>query len=368
MLKGFQSLSTLQRAYNDIVRIAQRHIQGMRVSKTPMELFETMENYALDTVWCLALGADDISQSPYVSEIHLTMTQFGSVVGTFSHLWYHTVHNIYYGKSSVEADPREAAIRQSIMKLTGCLVQQYLNGNDPEYAFSGRSNFLYEVSRQSGGTLENPVTPEVMALARQIFVLGHETPALALFWAIYELNRHPAVVETLRAELDRNDCSVADLNYDVLRTMPYLDAVVTEVFRLHAPYQTLPRKVIKPITILTRQQEHAVIPEGSQIFISISNLHRDPQVWGDNVEDFLPERWQDVLANTLENRCIYMPFAAGPKRCPASNYCALAVKVMLALILLQVDVELEHCKVDQMSSAIPSPTTHLKYTVRDRSI
>jgi cytochrome P450 len=41
-------------------------------------------------------------------------------------------------------------------------------------------------------------------------------------------------------------------------------------------------------------------------------MHRDPDVWGDDAEDFCPERWG--TARPLWN---FVPFGGGPRICPA---------------------------------------------------
>jgi cytochrome P450 family 110 len=63
-----------------------------------------------------------------------------------------------------------------------------------------------------------------------ILVSGHETTAIALSWALYELARHPAVLARLRDELDALGPDPAP---DVVAGLPYLGAVCDETLRLH---------------------------------------------------------------------------------------------------------------------------------------
>lgn len=69
--------------------------------------------------------------------------------------------------------------------------------------------------------------------ASSFFVAGHETTATAASWCLYALTQAPNVQSKLRAELRSVDTDIPDM--DELVALPYLDAVVRETLRLHAP-------------------------------------------------------------------------------------------------------------------------------------
>lgn len=41
-------------------------------------------------------------------------------------------------------------------------------------------------------------------------------------------------------------------------------------------------------------------------------MHRDPDIWGPDAEDFRPERWEDMRPMWK-----FVPFGGGPRICPA---------------------------------------------------
>jgi len=43
-------------------------------------------------------------------------------------------------------------------------------------------------------------------------------------------------------------------------------------------------------------------------------LHRNPKVYGEDMEDFRPERWKDIRPQWN-----YMPFGGGARHCPAQQ-------------------------------------------------
>ena len=67
-------------------------------------------------------------------------------------------------------------------------------------------------------------------------------------WALIELSKNQSFQTTLREELVAHYSKGGDPTYDQLTNdLPYLDAVVHEVLRLHAPqWQT--NRVVRPIS------------------------------------------------------------------------------------------------------------------------
>ena len=61
-------------------------------------------------------------------------------------------------------------------------------------------------------------------------VAGRDTTASALTWAIYELTRHPEIVERLRMECNSMDCTIKSL-----QEMIYLDGFIHGILRLYPP-------------------------------------------------------------------------------------------------------------------------------------
>ncbi|KAH0826176.1 cytochrome P450 [Lanmaoa asiatica] len=74
---------------------------------------------------------------------------------------------------------------------------------------------------------------EVIAQMNVLLIAGYETTSVTLTWALLELSRNPDVQTKLRSELIEHG---ADPTYDQLTNgLPYLDAVVHEILRIHPP-------------------------------------------------------------------------------------------------------------------------------------
>ncbi|KAJ7241318.1 cytochrome P450, partial [Mycena haematopus] len=74
---------------------------------------------------------------------------------------------------------------------------------------------------------------EVVAQIPTFFFAGHETTSLATSWALHALSAHPAAQSKLREEL--LTLSTNNPTMDELNSLSYLEAVVQEMMRVHAP-------------------------------------------------------------------------------------------------------------------------------------
>ena len=77
----------------------------------------------------------------------------------------------------------------------------------------------------------------------RFLVAGHETSSTGTAWALYALTQAPHVQNKLRDELLTVETDTPTM--DELNALPYLDMVVKEVLRLHAPVAGTVRSAVK---------------------------------------------------------------------------------------------------------------------------
>lgn len=54
--------------------------------------------------------------------------------------------------------------------------------------------------------------------------------------------------------------------------------------------------------------------KGTNVTLNFHVLHRDKEFWGEDANDFCPERWE-----TARPTWEYLPFSGGPRICPAQQ-------------------------------------------------
>lgn len=179
-------------------------------------------------------------------------------------------------------------------------------------------------SRDEAG---NPVSDEhIRVELNSVLGAGHETTGVALSWALYELGRHPEVIEKLRAELAEHG---KDPDPNLLLTLPYLDAVFKETIRLHPILAECARIPMKPIQIRGR-----TIPANSALVVSIVGIHHHPDLYPEP-DVFKPERFLERKYSAYE----FLPFGGGHRRCLGAGLAEYSMKIALAEIVTAWDFE-----------------------------
>ncbi|KAK0194657.1 fatty acid hydroxylase [Armillaria mellea] len=120
-------------------------------------------------------------------------------------------------------------------------------------------------------------------------IAGHETSSGMLTFTIYFLLKNPDKMRKLRTEIDEvlggRPLEVGDFD-----KLPYLIAVMRESLRLGP---TAPSRTVAPIEDTTLGGGKYFVKAGCSIVIQIFLMHRDPKVWGEDAEEFHPERMMD---------------------------------------------------------------------------
>ncbi|RVW42704.1 Cytochrome P450 97B2, chloroplastic [Vitis vinifera] len=102
------------------------------------------------------------------------------------------------------------------------------------------------------------------------------------------------------------------------------------------------------------------IPAGTDIFLSVYNLHRSPYFW-DRPHEFEPERFQVPRNSDIEgwsgfdpsrspgalypNEIVadfaFLPFGGGPRKCVGDQFALMESTIALTMLLQKFDVELK---------------------------
>lgn len=187
---------------------------------------------------------------------------------------------------------------------------------------------------------ENPgkaTTREIMAQATNVVGAGSDTTSCLLQSMFYHLLRNPRTLDKARAEIAqiRNNDHV--LPFSAVRELPYLQACIKEALRIFTPIpMPLPRLVPKGgIEIGGRW-----FPEGITLSASPWVLHHSSSLWGDNVDQFEPDRWLGDNGVRLEK--YFMPFGAGFMSCPGQHLARIEASKIAATIIRDYDLKLVH--------------------------
>ncbi|CAE6416304.1 unnamed protein product [Rhizoctonia solani] len=165
---------------------------------------------------------------------------------------------------------------------------------------------------------------------------GFETTSASLARTLHLLAEHPHIQTRLRTELLNASPDLEDLD-----KLPYLNAVVRETLRLYPPVPTIERYATKdwvvPLRYPTKDNKQEMhIKKGSRR--DIADI-RTRETWGEDAEEFRPERWLAALPQSVAEAKIQgvypslMTFSAGPRSCIGYKFAVLELKIILSRLV-----------------------------------
>ncbi|KAF2101842.1 pisatin demethylase [Rhizodiscina lignyota] len=197
---------------------------------------------------------------------------------------------------------------------------------------------------------ENPefmTDMQVLASTVSMVFAGSETTAISLSAIFYYILKHPRVYRKLMAELDTaaQDGTIAPrdnlgVSWAETQKLPYLDAVIQESFRMH-PAAGLCLERVVPKGGIDILGEH--IPAGTIVGCNAWVLHRRPEIFGEDVDVYRPERWLEASEAQLRDmKGTMFQFGAGARTCIGKNISLMEVYKLVPSFLRRFEVDLEH--------------------------
>jgi cytochrome P450 len=160
-----------------------------------------------------------------------------------------------------------------------------------------------------------------------MLLAGEDTTANTLAWMIYLLSRHPEALRRARDEVAGKNLG----RYEDLSALPYVDACINETMRL---------KPVAPILMLEPIRDTKLgeleLPAGTLIMCLMRAGATDERRFPE-AQTFDPGRWLNVSATSSKR--VVMPFGAGPRLCPGRYLAILEMKMVMAMLLSEFEIE-----------------------------
>ncbi|KAJ3008538.1 hypothetical protein NUW54_g3113 [Trametes sanguinea] len=191
---------------------------------------------------------------------------------------------------------------------------------------------------------------EVLAQIPTFLVAGHETTSTAAAWCLFALTQNPDVQRKLREELLAVPTEFPTM--DELAALPYLDWVVRETLRLHAPVTWTLRSadiddvipVSEPYVDRYGRTRHEIqVSAGNRIIMSILSVHHSKAIWGEDALEFKPERWENPPETISEIPSVWghmLTFSAGPHACIGYRLSLAELRALMFILVRAFEFEL----------------------------
>jgi len=168
-----------------------------------------------------------------------------------------------------------------------------------------------------------------------MLLAGEDTTAYTLVWAVHHLCDAPAVARRLRAEADAlrgGDASPNDI--ETANRLVYAGAVANEAMRLRPVAPTILVEANHDVVVAD-----VAVPKGTWLALHTRPPALDAHNFGDPLA-FRPERWLDPSATGgAHDPSAHIPFGSGPRICPGRTLALLELKLVLAMLFGDFDVE-----------------------------
>ena len=182
-----------------------------------------------------------------------------------------------------------------------------------------------------------PVPDEII---RHLILLlvwaGHETTAGQVSWALADLLQNPGYLTAVRDELNTvlGGGDGGSLSWEQFVAMTRMDLALRETERLHPVAFILSRKASADI-----ERDGYTIRKGDFVLLAPSVTHRMTETFVEP-DRYDPERFNpDNPAAQIESNSL-IGFGGGMHRCAGVNFARMEMKVVLAVLLQNYDMEL----------------------------
>ncbi|KAJ4727088.1 putative Cytochrome P450 [Melia azedarach] len=170
-------------------------------------------------------------------------------------------------------------------------------------------------------------------------IAGKDTSANTLSWFFYLLCKNPLIQEKIAQEVrdvtgnqeeETNiDDFVANITDETLEKMHYLHSALTETLRLY-PAVPVDGRCAETDDILPDGYR---LRKGDGVYYMAYPMGRMPYIWGEDAEEYRPERWLKDGVFQPESPFKFIAFHAGPRICLGKDFAYRQMKILSMALL-----------------------------------
>ncbi|KEY75092.1 hypothetical protein S7711_01552 [Stachybotrys chartarum IBT 7711] len=207
-------------------------------------------------------------------------------------------------------------------------VLQYVDGYVDKFLHRGRriGHLRYDVLSELSRSTDDRTVLRDQVL--HVLLASRDTAASLLSNLFFALAKRPQVWAKLREEVI-GVAGSEGVTAEQLRDVTYLRWCVQEALRLYPVVPTNARSATKDTTLPQGGGPDGKSPlfirKGAVVVYNLYSLHRDPNIYGDDPEEFRPERWA-----RLRPGWSYLPFSGGPRICIGQHYALKELSYIVA--------------------------------------
>ena len=161
---------------------------------------------------------------------------------------------------------------------------------------------------------------EIRSELLNILLAGRDTTASMLtnFWFV--IARRPDIFARLQEEIATLPPPPHRPSFEEFKNLKYMRGVLNESLRLHPIVPGNARQALEdtvlPLGGGDEGRDPLFVPKGAMVSWYIYAMHRRKDIYGEDAEEFRPERWIDEGEEKgLRPGWAFLPFNGGPRVC-----------------------------------------------------
>lgn len=168
----------------------------------------------------------------------------------------------------------------------------------------------------------------LFCVLHDLFLAGSETSSTFLLWSTILLIRNPEVQTKIQAELDKVVGKDRLPNIQDQINTPFTLAFIDEVHRFasHVPLG------VQHWTNEDIDLDGFTIPANSMVIPNISEVHHEQGLWGDDRNEFNPDRLLNEEGEYIKRKEI-IPYSIGVRRCPGESLAKSEIYLAITALL-----------------------------------
>ncbi|KAF2661813.1 cytochrome P450 monooxygenase-like protein [Lophiostoma macrostomum CBS 122681] len=340
----------LSHAFSDkALREQERLVQGL-VDLLVQKLHEQLEeggdvdlmrwyNYAtFDIIADLTFGEPlyclrDKDYHPWVNMVYASAKAIGLLAVRRRYRmfdYYDRFWNLFQD-STASITTRKEFFKRSSEKVTARLEKD-----------ADRPDFMSFITESQQKAEKAMTRDEIDSNAVLMLIAGSETTATLLTGVTYLLLKNPDAYAKLVREIRGRFKSQSEITIDEVNKLEYMIACLQEGLRYYPPVPTgFPRTVPKEGDRISGYY----VPGGTSVYVSQHATNHSTRNYTDP-DAYVPERWLGDEKYAGDRRETLNPFSFGPRNCLGKNLAYAEMRLIVAKVLFNFDIELVHKDLD----------------------
>ncbi|XP_073013074.1 cytochrome P450 94C1-like [Typha latifolia] len=314
-----------------------------------VDLQDVFRRFTFDTISKISFGLD-----PACLEISLPMSEFAMAFDTASRLsaWRGaaTAPIVWKIKRWLNVGS-ERELKKAIGLINDLAVAVIRQRR--KLGFESNQDLLSRFLASVNGDDEKYLRDIVVSF----LLAGRDTVASVLTTFFLLLSKNPAVLAAVRGEVDDvmkgSDPGNALASYEKIKGMHYLHAAIYESMRLYPPVQFDSKFCVDDDVL----PDGTFVSKGRRVTYHPYAMGRMESIWGDDCEEFKPERWLRDGVFTPESLFKYPVFQAGQRVCIGKEFAILEMKTVIVSVVQRFDFRV--CVRDGQPKFAPGLTASL---------